>query len=135
MVDADILRSKTERILHHCDRLAVRSDVDTDRLIADEDLRNTVLMDLQQAIQSCIDLAIHACVDDALGAPATSADAFGLLARHAVISEALARRLSGAAALRNLIVHQYTEIDIERVMKVVRHDLDDLRQFASALRG
>lgn len=132
MVDADVLRSKTERVLHHCERLARRRDLGADELAADEDLRNAVLMDLQQAIQACIDLAAHACADDALGAPATAAEAFALLARHGRVDETLARRLTGAAGLRNLIVHQYADIELERVLRIVREDLDDLRRFVVA---
>lgn len=135
MVDADVLRRKTEQVLHHCSRLAARSGLDAAGLAADEDLRNTVLMDLQQAIQACIDLAVHVCVDDALGAPVASADAFALIARQGTIDDVLARRLTGAAGLRNLIVHQYTDIDLERVVRIVRTDLDDLRRFVAALRG
>jgi uncharacterized protein YutE (UPF0331/DUF86 family) len=135
LVEADLLRRKTEQVLHHCDRLARRAALTAAQLAADEDLCNAVLMDLQQAIQACIDLAAHACVDDRLGAPATSADAFALLARHGVIDETLARRLTGAAGLRNLIVHQYTTIDLERMVQVIGNDLDDLRRFVAALRS
>ena len=134
MVDADILRHKTEQVLHHCDRLARRSDLPAAQLAADEDLCNAVLMDLQQAIQACIDLAAHACVDDRLGAPTTPAEALALLARHRMIDDALARRLTGAAGLRNLIVHQYGRIDLERIVEIIRNDLDDLRRFVAALR-
>ena len=134
LVDADVLRRKTEQVLHHCARLDGRSTLVAAELGADEDLRNAVLMDLQQAIQACIDLAVHACVDDALGAPASSADAFALIARHGTIDDALARRLTGAAGLRNLIVHQYADIDLERIVRIIHDDLDDLRRFVAALR-
>ena len=135
MVDADVLRRKTEQVLHHCDRLAGRRELGAADLVADEDLRNIVLMDLQQAVQACIDLAAHACVDDRLGAPTTPAEAFGLLARHGAIDEALSARLIGAAGLRNLIVHQYGAIDLARIVEVIRNDLDDLRRFVARLRG
>ena len=115
MVDADVLRRGTERVLHHCERLARRPALSASLLRDDEDVRNTVLMDLQQAIQACIDLAARQCVDDALGAPASAAEAFALIARHGLIDEVLARRMTGAAGLRNLIVHQYGDIDLERV--------------------
>jgi uncharacterized protein YutE (UPF0331/DUF86 family) len=133
LVDADVLRRKTEQVLHHCDRLARRTQLSATQLAADEDLLNTVLMDLQQAIQACIDLAGHVCVDDSLGAPGTPAEAFALIARQGAIDDALARRMTGAAGLRNLIVHQYTTLDLERLVQVVRNDLDDLRHFVAAL--
>ena len=97
MVDQDLLRHKTSQILHHCERLTRRSALSAADLDANEDLYNTVLMDLQQAIQACIDLATHACVDDGLGAPTGPSEAFALLARTGRITTALSKRLTGAA--------------------------------------
>ena len=135
MVDPDILQRKTEQVLFHCARLERRATVDANRLAEDDDLRLLVLMDLQQAIQGCIDLATHACVDDDLGAPATAADAFSLVAKHRLIDRELATRLTGAAAMRNLIVHRYTDLDLDRVVGVLRQDLGDLRRFVAALQS
>jgi uncharacterized protein YutE (UPF0331/DUF86 family) len=44
-----------------------------------------------------------------------------------------AQRLTGAAGLRNIIVHQYVEIDITKILDVIRHDLGDLERFAHEL--
>ncbi|NIR31472.1 MAG: DUF86 domain-containing protein [Gammaproteobacteria bacterium] len=104
-------------------------------LAADEDRLNVVLMDLQQAIQGCIDLAVHACADEALGAPAGPGDAFALLARAGRIDAGLAERLTGAAGLRNLIVHRYASVETDKVLAVIRDDLGDLEAFVAALRG
>lgn len=133
VVDADLLRRKTAQVLHHLERLAWRHDITEAELDANEDLFNSVLMDLQQAIQACIDLAAHVCVDDSLGAPGGPAEAFSLLARAGRIVPELSVRLTGAAGLRNLIVHRYTEIESGRILTVLREDLGDLRRFVQAL--
>lgn len=134
VVDPDVLRRKTEQVLHHVARLRARSDMTAEHLAADEDRLNAVLMDLQQAIQGCIDLAIHACADDALGAPAGPGEAFGLLARSGRIDARLAERLTGAAGLRNLIVHRYADVDTRRILGIIRDGLGDLEAFVAALR-
>ena len=41
----------------------------------------------------------------------------------------------GAAALRNLLVHDYVSVDLERLARVVREDLEDLREFARIAGG
>jgi uncharacterized protein YutE (UPF0331/DUF86 family) len=135
VVDPDILRRKTALVLHHCARLERRAGLDRAALEADEDLANAVLMDLQQAIQACIDLAAHQCADDQLGAPATAAEAFALIARQGIIEPEHARRLTAASGLRNLIVHQYTALDLDLVLAAMRNDLDDLRHFVAAVHG
>ena len=135
MVDPDILRSKTQQILHHTDRLSAKHNLKSDDLEKSEDLANIVLMDLQQAIQGCIDLAIHACVDEELGAPSTAAQAFSLLANQGRLDSVLADRLTCAAGLRNLIVHQYTDMDYAQIIEVVTTRLNDLRKLVEAFRG
>ena len=135
MVDRDLLRRKTAQVLHHVGRLRARDDLTAEALASDEDLWNTVAMDLQQAIQGCIDLAVHACVDDGLGVPSGPADAFRLLSSDGRIDPALAQRLTGAAGLRNLIVHRYADVDTQRLVAVIRDDLDDLEALLRALRA
>lgn len=46
-----------------------------------------------------------------------------------------ARRLTGAAGLRNLIVHEYADLEVDRVVQVIENDLDDLRRFVASLRA
>lgn len=133
MVDRDLLRRKTAGILHHVARLRRHVAVDAAHLRRDEDLLNTILMDLQQAIQACLDLAVHVCVDDKLGAPASAGEALALLHRAGRIDDVLQQRLTGAAGLRNLIVHQYVEIDTARILSVIQHDLGDLERFAARM--
>ncbi len=135
LVDPDVLRRKTAQVLHHCDRLQRRATLSAADLERDEDLANIVLMDLQQAVQACLDLAVHVCADDNLGAPATYAEAFSLLSRAGRITPELARRLAGAAGLRNIIVHQYAELDFARVASAAHENLDDLRRFVAVVRG
>jgi uncharacterized protein YutE (UPF0331/DUF86 family) len=59
-----------------------RAPLDVSMLEADEDQRNIVLMDLQQAVQAVIDLATHVCSHEGLGLPQGPASAFALLASH-----------------------------------------------------
>lgn len=134
VVDLDVLRGKTERVLHHLARLQARSPVVPSALEKDEDLLSLVTMDVQQAVQACIDLAVHACADENLGIPTGPADAFSRLARARYLDEALAVRLAGAAGLRNLIVHRYGELDCTRLVDIVRDELSDLEAFVEAMR-
>lgn len=64
--------------------------------------------------------------------PTTARATFLSLATHGVIPLDLAQRLGGAAALRNLLVHDYAEVDVVRLAAVVRSDLGDLRALAAA---
>ena len=58
-----------------------------------------------------------------------------VLAERAVIDQTLAKRLLWAEGFRNILVHEYAEIDPDLFFDHLQHDLPDLWQFAQALAG
>lgn len=135
MVDRSVLAKKSASLLDHVRYLRAIDGLTVEVLRRDRRLRNDVLMELTQAIQDVTDLAGHACADEGLGAPASAAEAFELLAEAGRIDRDLAGRLQRAAGMRNLVVHEYTHIDPEHVVRAVEEGLDDLLAFVAALAG
>ena len=72
--------------------------------------------------------------DDRLGEPDTSRDVFRLLERGGIVTADLGGRLERMAGFRNVVVHLYQEVDLGIVRDVVENHLDDLLQFATAIR-
>lgn len=135
MVDRDILLRKEETVRECVEALRARRGVTAESLAGDRDLRNSVFMDVLQAVQACIDLAAHVCSHEGLGIPRSQGDAFTILAKHGRIDDDLAARLSRASGFRNLLVHRYDDLELERAVEVVDHGLDDLVAFVAAVRG
>jgi uncharacterized protein YutE (UPF0331/DUF86 family) len=94
---------------------------------------DAVILHLWQAVQIVIDLAVSVCVELGLGAPPTYGDAFRSLGREHIIDGELAQRLARAAGFRNVLVHAYAELDLERVHDAARTGPSDLRKFLSSL--
>jgi uncharacterized protein YutE (UPF0331/DUF86 family) len=63
------------------------------------------------AIEGCVDVAQHLAASESWGAPATNAAAVRLLGRHGVLDPDLADRLGRAVGFRNVLVHDYVEVD------------------------
>ena len=63
------------------------------------------------AIEGCVDIAQHLAASESWGAPGTNADAVRVLGRHGVLDPALADRLGRAVGFRNVLVHDYVEVD------------------------
>lgn len=95
------------------------------------DARRPVLS--SRTTEQPIDLALHVCVDDALGTPASPAEAFALLAGSGRIDATLAEQLAAAAGLRNLIVYRYGDLDMHAVADVIERDLDHLMRYVALL--
>lgn len=85
---------------------------------------------LVTTIEGCVDVAHHIISSESFGSPDTNADALRRLGEHGVVDPDLARRLGRAVGFRNVLVHQYTQVDDDRVIAMLG-ELGDLRQFVA----
>lgn len=84
------------------------------------------------AIEACIDTAHHMCASAGWGPPADNGDAMRLLGAHGALGSELARAMRQAVGFRNVLVHDYAQVDDQIVVSRLR-DLRPLRQFVSAV--
>ena len=87
---------------------------------------------LLSAIEACMDVAQHLCATQGWGPPADNGDAMRLLGMHGVLAGHAADRMRQAVGFRNVLVHEYVEIDDDVVRARVR-DHEDLREFSHAV--
>src|SRR5262244_1234793 len=85
---------------------------------------------LQLSIQCVIDVCHYLVAGLALGVPATSQEAIELLRDVGVFPATFAHTLIQMVRFRNVLVHLYTQVDLERVYDVLQHHLDDFTHFA-----
>lgn len=133
-VDRELLAERTASVLRHLDRVAAHLPTDPADLTPLSAATDTVVLHLWQAVQVVIDLAVSTCVRLGLGSPSTYGDAFRRLAAAGVLDEELAARLGAAAGFRNLVVHAYADLDLQRVHAIASTGPADLRVFLAALR-
>jgi uncharacterized protein YutE (UPF0331/DUF86 family) len=101
-----------------------------------DDVRNDVGLawaiehGLQLSIQCIIDLCYYLVAELRLGAPATSSDAIELLRDAGVFPADFARTLVSMVRFRNVLVHVYAQVDVDRVYENLQTSLDDFGRFA-----
>jgi uncharacterized protein YutE (UPF0331/DUF86 family) len=88
---------------------------------------------LQILIELCIDVANHLISDKGMRLPTSYADAFRVLMENKVISKNLFRTMEKMAKFRNVIVHQYEEIDPAIVVSILHKNLDDFQKYTVAI--
>lgn len=133
MVHKDILWSKIAVTHRHLERVRIKRDVGLQDFLQDLDRQESVLFNLQMAIQNCIDLAAHIVSEEGLGVAGSTTELFYLLEDQAVISRELTERMVQAVGFRNVIVHEYTRVDLEVVFRVCHEDVKDLEEFVRVL--
>ena len=132
-MDRDIVEDKLESLRRCIERIAAKTPPSVDPLSKDPDLQDILALNLQRAIQLCVDVAAHVIADTAVRAPATMAENFEVLKDLNVIGAELAMRLTKAVGFRNIAVHSYQDIDWKIVFHICRDNLDDFRAFAKAV--
>jgi uncharacterized protein YutE (UPF0331/DUF86 family) len=130
MVEPDVIARRLLSLHESLKELERPAAGDACALAGDSVLRAAVERWLQVAVEACIDVAYHVVGSEGWTPPESGRAAFTSLAAHGKLPLDLAGRLGGAAALRNLLVHDYVTIDLEKLARVVREDLEDLRAFA-----
>lgn len=108
--------------------LPMTDSPDHDQLRADG-----VALNLQRACEQVIDLGNHVLRLKKLGVPQTSRDTFRMLGEAGLIPSALTVSMQRMATFRNIIVHEYQELDAEILQSVIEQHLDDLLAFTDQI--
>lgn len=132
-MDRDLIESKLESLRRCVERIAAKTPASSEHLQHDLDLQDVIALNLQRAVQLSVDLAAHIIADTEARPPATMAENFAILKDLAIITPALAERMTKAVGFRNIAVHAYQHINWTIVYQICRHHLDDFRQFAKAV--
>jgi len=131
-LDTEVIDARLRELSRRLRRVAARHPASARALAADEDLQDILARNLEVAIQTCIDIAYHLCGAHGV-VPTTAAEAFSELAKRGLIARRLAGRLQLAVGFRNVLVHEYTDIDWKIVMQVMRTGTRDLAAFGKAV--
>lgn len=96
---------------------------------------NLLIMErlLQTAIESVIDSSRLIVALEDLRRPRDERDALIILEERGLLPEALGHRLLQAKSFRNILVHEYVDIDPERMLKNLQTGLADLRAFTVSI--
>lgn len=111
------------------------SGVSVDEYKSDWKSQRIVERTLQMLIETCADIANHIISDRNMRIPTSYSDTFRVLLENNVIDENLFAVMEKMAKFRNIVVHQYEEVDAEIVIIVLRKHLDDFVRFRGAILG
>lgn len=91
------------------------------------------LFALLEAIQHCLDLGNHIYLEKGWGRPQTYRDVFLALWEHHLIDVSLRDQLVELAGFRNLLVHMYGKLDLEKVYKRLQSAPSSMKAFAKVV--
>lgn len=110
-----------------------RMDLTIDMILGDEDIQDLIDRRIQVAVEVCIDIASHIAAGMQLPRKEKAADVFLLLSENSIISSDTAKKMAGAVGLRNIIVHEYADLDYVIAYSDLNDKLEDLITFAKEI--
>lgn len=107
--------------------------VPLEEFVQDYFLHSAVERSLQVAIQAALDIGNILLSHSTTDVPKEYADIFPAMAVIGVLPVDFASRLVTMAKFRNVLVHMYAEIDLDRLHAYLQTDLDDFALFCQCV--
>ena len=133
MVDKDLILAKAGSVKSHLNRVLEKRNVDLDNFIKDIDRQESILFNIQTAVQNCIDIAAHIISEEGLGVPGSTTEMLYTLEKNGYLDNDLTQKMVKAVGFRNLIVHEYGKIELEQVYEIAQNDINDLNEYLKAI--
>lgn len=134
MVDRHVVQARLGKIREYVALLRrIRGMANQATFVRDPLVYGNAERYLQLAIQGVLDISNHVLADSDSRLPRDNKELFDLLAARKILPVRLARKLVSMAGFRNILVHEYLEIDRRRVFRILKDDLDDFERFIRAV--
>ncbi len=114
-------------------RVEDKTPEDVTELIEDIDLQDIIVLNLERAVQLCVDIGLQIIGKLNLSVPDNMGDTFRVLADENIISPDNADALMHAVGFRNTAVHAYQQIDWNIVYVIITEHLENFRNFVRSV--
>lgn len=127
----EVTRRKIAKIVAYLGELEEYRDITFEDYLAHRRAVERILILL---IQAATDLVSHLLADRGVVQPDSYREVFEAAAQSGLLDRALAQSLGRAVGLRNILVHEYEQIDDRLVWESIPVALEDFTAFLSAMR-
>lgn len=133
MTDNEVLINKIANIERNLKRLKDKQGISVSDFSQNQDAQDIVILNLQMAIQGCIDIASHIISSNSWELPGSLAGLFDILYQEKVIDNKICNIMRSMVGLRNLIVHEYSALNIDKIHDIFTNRLSDFNTFLKAI--
>ncbi|TFH41490.1 MAG: DUF86 domain-containing protein [ANME-2 cluster archaeon] len=123
------IASKLELLEEYTAILRGYQQHDVEDLMRDHTLRGAVERYIEVALECMIDIGEMIISKEKLKRPDTYRDVFLVLGEHSILPGEFAKDLAPAAGFRNILVHMYAKIDVDRLYYYLENNLEDIERF------
>ena len=134
-MDEAVVLAKLESLRRCVARIRAKTPPSAQILTEDYDVQDIVCVNLERAVQTCVDIAAHILADINVPAPDSMTAGFDELRKLGYLPDHLAGQLKKAVGFRNISVHAYQAIDWAVVFSIITTRLSVFSDFAGCIRA
>lgn len=135
MVRPEVIRRRLERLGEYLSILERFQDYDLETFLSDPEHYGGAERFLQLAIETSLDIGSHIIADENLGTVEQSRDIPICFRERDLVSKDLEQRWIRMIGFRNILVHDYLEVDRAIVHEVLNNRLKDLEELKQVFAG
>lgn len=128
MVNPDVLHRRLTKLDEYLDYLEKAQRYSYREFVDDPEHRRAVEQVLHLSVEALTDMASHVVADDDLGSADQARDLPDIFLEHEHVDDDLASTWKDMIGFRNVLVHDYVDIDPERVYSVLQNRLGDIQR-------
>lgn len=128
----DVILNKAASI-ERCIKRIQEEYVDLETFKNNQTKQDAIILNLQRAIETAIDMGSRIVRLKQLGIPQNSRDIFVLLASNQIISQELSNRIQKMVGFLNIAIHEYSALNLEIINAIIEHRLIDIVDFSQII--
>lgn len=133
MVNPEVLRKRLQKMAEYLRVLEHARDYTLEEFTSNPERYGSAERFLQLAIEALNDMGNHIIADNELGVVNRSSDIPRILAQNSGLDDGLCELWIKMIGFRNILVHDYLDVDRDIVYEVLQQHLGDLRSIQGYL--
>lgn len=129
MIDKEVIREKLQELNRYLKELEGFRSMSWNEFSSSLSKQWMVCHGLQLSIQVLIDVGNHILAAIGENQIQDYVDIIAKLGQRRIIPPEFARQIRGMAGLRNILIHEYTHIDLNKIYEIFQNRLDDFYSF------
>ena len=127
MVNPSVITKRVEQIEKHLERMRPFASLSQEAFLKDNVAQDVVEYNLFQIVNHLIDIFQHTVVDEEYGFPETAYEAAQILFEKGILSKEDVEIFKQMVGFRNVVGHDYINVDKEIVYHILSHGEKDIR--------
>ena len=128
MTNPDVIKERLREIDENLKILAELKELDKEKFKSDPKIFKLAEHCLQISIQALLDICQYIIASNNWQRPRDNREAINIIAANGIIPRDFAKRILPMAGLRNLLIHEYLKINLDKIYRYLQK-LGDFRAF------